>query len=229
MSPLLGAQPVGGKPALPPHMFVTIRTSDSRHTLTALMGQAMPTITDGRGGWSEVARSRKPSVIEWLGPSTHKATVEILLDEWQRQGSVESAMATVDAIAPLTPTTETPVVYVSGVPTIPATTPWVVQAAVPSDWVLRPDGRITRVTYAFDLLQWRQGDVVVRNSPAKSAAAKAGTTRGKARVHTVKAHETLSSIAATFLGSASKWQTIATLNGLRSPNNLRVGQVLKLP
>ena len=64
----------------PASMRLTIKTVDGRHSLTGLIGQNQPSVTDGRGGWQEVARARKPSVIEWLGPASHKATVEVLLD-----------------------------------------------------------------------------------------------------------------------------------------------------
>ena len=46
---------------------------------------------------------------------------------------------------------------------------------------------------------------------------------------TVKRGDTLGSIAARLLGSASKWKTLADLNKIRDPNKLKVGQVLKVP
>jgi nucleoid-associated protein YgaU len=168
-------------------------------------------------------------VIEWLGPNSHKASVELLLDAWATGGDVTAQVTTVNALSPVAPTAETPVVYVSGVQLIPATIPWVIQGVTWTDQMLNAAGRIARVTVAFDLLQWRQGDVVVRNSPAKAAAVLTKTTRAKARTVTVKRGDTLSSLAAKYLGSASSWQKIATLNGLRDPNHLKVGQVLKLP
>lgn len=47
--------------------------------------------------------------------------------------------------------------------------------------------------------------------------------------HTVKRGETLSKIAAAHLGNAQRYPEIARLNGIRNPNRIRVGQVLKIP
>ena len=233
MSPAIGASPVGQTnvpppPPLPSTMSITLKTSDGRHTLTGLIGQNEPRVTDGRGGWQEVARTRKPAVIEWLGPASHKATIEILLDAWASGGTIDSQLAIVEAIAPLSPTVETPTVYVVGWPLIPSTIPWVVQTAIPSDALRRRDGRMARVTMTFDLLQWRQGDVVVRNSPGKAAASKAGTSASKPRTVVVRKGDTLGALAARYLGSASKWTVLAKLNNIRSPNNLKVGTTIKL-
>jgi LysM repeat protein len=49
------------------------------------------------------------------------------------------------------------------------------------------------------------------------------------RTYTVKKGDTLSSIAAHQLGKSSRWTEIAGLNGLRDPNRINVGQVLRLP
>ena len=230
---MLGAQPVGAiaptrATVLPSYMSITIKTSDGRHSLTGIIGENEPQVTDGRGGWQEVARTRKPAVIEWLGPASHKASVEVLLDAWADGGTVEAQVAVVDAIAPLSPTVETPTVYVFGWPLIPSTIPWVVQTAVPTGALRRTDGRLARVTYTFSLLQWRQGDVVVRNSPGKAAATKAGTSASKPRTVVVKKGDTLGALAAKYLGSASKWTVLASLNGIRSPNNLKAGTTIKL-
>lgn len=227
----LNAPTIGGVTTVTGHPAITqltLRTSDGRHTLTGLIGENEPTVTDGRGGWSEVARLRKPSVIEWLGPNSHKATVEILLDAWGSGGTVEPQLAVVEAIAPLSPTVETPTVYVVGWPHIPATIPWVVQSAAPSGTLRRADGRVARVLFTFDLLQYRAGDVVVRNSPAKAAVAKAGTSRSQPKTVPARAGDTLGSLAAKYLGSASKWPTLAKLNGIRNPNTLKAGQKIKL-
>lgn len=45
----------------------------------------------------------------------------------------------------------------------------------------------------------------------------------------VKSGDTLTSIAARVLGSVSRWQEIAGLNGIDDPLSLRVGQHLKMP
>lgn len=49
------------------------------------------------------------------------------------------------------------------------------------------------------------------------------------RIHTVRAGETLSSIARQELGAQARWKEIAALNGLTEPYRLRAGAELKLP
>lgn len=47
--------------------------------------------------------------------------------------------------------------------------------------------------------------------------------------YTVVAGDTLSGIAARVLGDASLWVALASLNGIRDPNSIAPGQILKLP
>ena len=62
-----------------------------------------------------------------------------------------------------------------------------------------------------------------------TAAASGTPGRPSARLYTVEAGDSLSSIALTLYGSATKWVDIAQANPLVDPNRLKVGQELKLP
>jgi hypothetical protein len=206
----------------------TIRSADKRHTLTAPLGPTQPEITDGRGGWTEVARPRKPAIAEWEGPALVKGTLEIILDAWRTGGTTTRAQAVVNALAPLSPKSEPPTVYVYGVPQIPSTIPWLVQSVTWTDWLERHDGQPARVTVSFELLERRFGEVVTRTSAAKRSAGRHGTP-AKTRTYVIKKGDTLSSVAARMLGKASRWPEIAKLNGLRSSQPIKVGYKLRLP
>jgi nucleoid-associated protein YgaU len=206
----------------------TIRTADKKYTLTATLGPTQPSISDGRGGWTEVARPRKAAIAEWQGVSLIKASLEIVLDAWRTGGTTTRDQATVNAIAPLSPKAEPPTVYIYGVPQIPSTIPWLVQAVTWSDWLERTDGQPARVTVAFDLLERRFGEVVTRTSATKRSTVRNGTP-ARTRTYTMKAGDTLSSVAARMLGKASRWPEIAKLNGLRSTQKIKVGFKLRLP
>jgi LysM repeat protein len=210
---------------------ITIATTDKRLKVVALPGPNDPTITEGRGGWSEVARPRRIAISEWTGPALHKAHVELLLDAWAVGGTVDAQIAIIDQMAPRSPQSEPPIITVVGYPSIPNNLQWSIQSVSPADQLRRPDGRTTRITLVLELLEYRVSDlVVVRPSPAKASVARNSTpTPSTATTVTVKAGDTLSSIAARYLGSAAKWSSIASLNGIRDPNRLTIGQVLKLP
>jgi len=217
----------------PKAALITIATVDSRISLTTLPGPNNPEITEGRGGWSEVTRPRRVAISEWTGPALHKANIELLLDGWQLNQSVEALEATMERLAPRSPLVEPPVVVVKGYPGVPANLQWSIQQVDPTDRIRRTDGSTVRVTLVVQLLEYRVSDLVVpRTSPAKRSAARTGaspTTRSVPNSYTVKAGDTLSSIAAQLLGSSQQWPAIATLNGIRDGNRLKVGQVLKLP
>lgn len=52
---------------------------------------------------------------------------------------------------------------------------------------------------------------------------------GQHPIYYVRYGDTLSSIARTYLGDGNRWMTICQLNGLQNPNQLFVGQPLKMP
>ena len=62
MSPL-GVGTIGSVPSL---QSITVRSVDGRYVLTGIAGPEPAEITDGRGGWEEVARNRKPAITQWI-------------------------------------------------------------------------------------------------------------------------------------------------------------------
>lgn len=237
MSPMLGSGPVGAVPpgsaggASPSPWHVTIRSEDGQHTFTGLSGPDPAELQDGRGGWEEVQRNRRPPVTQWVGASLLKTTVVVWLSRWGEQASVEPDLKTLDSLAPLSPTTDPPRVTVTGAPGVPPTIRWVIQSVAVAERLRLPSGATARAQVTIELLEYRPGDVVVvRQSATKRSQVRNGTpAKTKPKTYTVRKGDTLSAISARLLGSASKWQTIAKLNGIRNPNNLKVGQTLKLP
>jgi nucleoid-associated protein YgaU len=75
--------------------------------------------------------------------------------------------------------------------------------------------------------------------PAKQGAAAAGKTAAArerkadepppARTHKVKKGDTLSKLAARYLGDATRWREIQRLNDISDPTAVREGATLKLP
>jgi LysM repeat protein len=77
-------------------------------------------------------------------------------------------------------------------------------------------------------------EVVVKVDPVKKKAKKVATTVNRQtskvipKTHTVKQGETLWGICKKHLGDGSKYTTVAKLNGIKNPNSIGVGMVLKL-
>ena len=68
-----------------------------------------------------------------------------------------------------------------------------------------------------------------RASPRSGAAQPPKRRTAAPRTHVVRAGETLSGIAATFLSDSSRWGELAHLNGIRDPRNVPIGTTLRLP
>lgn len=207
----------------------TIRTSDGHRTVTALLGPQVPTVSGGIGGWSEVTRPRRSAVAEWTGTGLMTATLQLVLDGYATGRPVTGTLAALTAMAPRD--TEPPGVRVSGAWPIPPEVTWAIQSLTPSDQILSPAAAVLRVTVTIELIERALTHTVVRSSPAKRHRSRTGTgsDRARTRTYTVRSGDTLGAIAARLLGTASRWREIATLNRLRDPNRLTVGQRLRIP
>lgn len=71
------------------------------------------------------------------------------------------------------------------------------------------------------------------SKPAAKPVSKPSTVTtkptGSVTTYVVKKGDTLSAIAGRLLGEPSRWQEIASLNGVRDPRKLQIGQRLKIP
>src|SRR5690606_10761599 len=114
---------------------------------------------------------------------------------------------------------------------------WVIQAIVPeaSSVVLGDNGELLRLSATITLVEYVEADVLVpvsSPSPAKrlnDQTAAAGGAPTSARTYTLKFGDTLWGIAQRELGAGKRYTEIAELNGIRDPNRVPVGTVLKLP
>lgn len=192
------------------------------------------------GGWSQTEHPRGNATVEWQGRPLGSVAFPLLLQarrpgasglQPDRLGSVERDVATLVGWGrPVPPLNEPPVLRLDYGPG--ETGLYVLQSLSPTGQERRRASDLARwlVELDVELLEWREPTLVV--SPAARVAARptpAGTARPSGRTYTVRAGDTLNAIAARLLGSASRWQELARLNGLRDPRRLRVGQVLRLP
>jgi hypothetical protein len=193
-------------------------------------------------GWLAVDRPRRRQGLEWVGHKARTLTTPVRFDRFKKGGrSVELECRAIDNAVDRWLMLEGPPTYRLAGP-IPWThLTWVVAAVEWGDYLRRDsDGERVRQDLRITWLEFESLDVVL--SPAKRAqeaiaAAKPPTAAGTPapaggaapRVYTVVRGDTLSKIAASQLGNHARWGEIASLNGLRDPNRIAVGQRLKLP
>jgi hypothetical protein len=197
--------------------------------VTALLGDGIPKLL-ADSGWQVVARPRRVGFTDWQGNSPRAQVIPILLDGYETETSVERQISVLQAWmrVPLGTTGEPHQVRVSG-PVLLTNLTWVITSIEPGDEIKRlSDGARVRAAMDVTLTEYISPDVTVRRRPTHAARARHSSTHSN-RTYTVRSGDTLSSIAAHQLGDASRWREIATLNNLRDPDSIKVGQVLRLP
>ena len=202
--------------------------------VTALLGQE-PAAVPGEGGWSFVSRPRRVGFTEWDGYDPYVLTLPILFDGFAANRSVERDIATLTDMMrkPVGPRKQPALLRIIA-PGVPMTNLlWVLNGMVQGDVIRRPDGPRVRAFFTLTFLEYVSADILVAARPASpAAAAVARNPAGAAattRTYTVKKGDSLWSIAARQLGDGKRWMEIRDLNGLRDPNRLAVGSVLRLP
>lgn len=204
--------------------------------VTALMGASPPLVTSS-GGWVSLARPKRLGFTSWEGFSPRSLTVDLLLDgvaEGRSQQSQYDALVRImrRKVGPEEQPSPVRVLGPAIVGSLSAL--WVIQSVTqdPATVVRSSSGTLLRAAVTVEFLEYVEADVVISQvspSPAKRLNNAAADKPVSARTHTVKYGDTLSSIAAKYLGSWSRYSEIAELNGIRDPNNVPVGTVLKLP
>ena len=191
------------------HVFALTRTAQ----VTALLGANGAHITTGYGKWEEVAVPRGVPFTQWTGRSLWQMDLELLLDGWSQQRSVEGEITQLELMAlrpgiapggkPLV--TPPPIRIVGAVPHTELT--WVVGGL---DWgdCLRSfqTGQRLRQAVAMHLLEYVE-ETSVRALPPPAPPP---------RKHKVAKGDNLKKLAARLLGKSSRWPEIVKLNkGLR--------------
>jgi len=195
-------------------------------------------IGTGSGGWQIVDRPRSVSALQWYDRSPKSLTLKLVMTSEQINGysggSIESACQTFETWTDKVPgTVIPPILAVSGpVPGIQYL--WAIY-----DYEFGPAIRDSSAGYrvqqnlSVTLYEYNAPLNGVLGAPTPVIAwiqtVLGQNTQSSYLLYTVRAGDTLSSIAAFIYGDQSKWSEIAALNNLRDPNNIYAGQTLKLP
>lgn len=188
-------------------------------------------------GWVVVSRPKQKAFTAWEGHNPYTMTIKVMFDNVYEDQPVETEYNDLHRImrSPVGPKKEpSPVRLIGALPLKELL--WVVQEIDQDEGSIirrQRDGQMIRCAATVTLLEYVEADVAisVRPSPARAAVerqAAAGDPPVQ-RNYTVKQGDTLSKIAASLLGSYRRYPEIASLNGIRDPNRISPGQVLKIP
>jgi LysM repeat protein len=215
-------------------------------TVRGLRGNTPPTPAAGTGGWQLVPRPRRKSLTQWKGIDPFQQQFSLIFDGLANDQSVEPSCLALEQMArPPAEQTPPPIVRVVGVVPHPELDyvigdgnggpglAWGDVLYSPSGYRIRQEVTVTLLEYvADDRVASVPAAARARQQTAAQAAAAAATAGGhpaKTHSYTVKSGDTLTSIAASQLGAASRWTEIAQLNGLHDPYTITVGQKLRMP
>lgn len=181
------------------------------------------TPSDGYGGWEVIDRPNRAGLTDWKGRNPFSLTVPGLL--YQGGDSVEPDRRALDQLATGSPPE---IVAITGralpIPQV-CTGRWVIEDVQWGEEVRRgTDGSLTR-KHVTVVLREHVADTLLRKSTKSSRIGGHQVIRH----YRVKEKDTLESIAARELGSATRWVDIAALNGLRSSGQLKPRMLLRLP
>lgn len=232
--------------------FITLTSTSPRLSVTALRGQSGAVPVSGTIGWTEVPRPKRKALTTWDGNSPLRVLLPIILgirpgsDSFIDDTSAAGDRTTLERMAqPSAVGAEPPIITIVG-PMLHNDVRWVIEDF---DWDPNPmssptgKGFVVRQAVTVHLLEHVAGDSIIEQSAAartRAVAATKSATAAKAagsstaqtthaKTYVVKAGDTLSSIAARVLGNYKRWNEIATLNNIRDPNTITVGQELRLP
>lgn len=222
------------------------------------LGSEIPAPVAGTGiaKYNTINRKRRRNALEYDSEDPIQITFSVLLDGWEDEVSMIEPYNRIWGWAARSALPTMPTVIRTEGPVPFSYIRWVItnieQLEVrqrESDWALiYADLKLT-------LQEWNDIDLIVNPPPAASPAAEAAKqwwetydwaneTNPKLRIalgmdplpppspqrtYTVKQGDTLSRIAQRELGNASRWPEISNINGIRDPNRIFPGQVLRLP
>ena len=202
-------------------------------SVLVLLGDGYPKWTT-KGGWQFTGRTRRTSMTEYIGDDPYQMVIPCILDGYSTNTFVEGPLESLRRMMTniVGPRREPALVRVTGAAIPLSNVNWVIQTIDITSEIRREDGPRIRAEFDVTLFQYVAPDILVSSSRPPSPAAAAQTRNGspvQQRTYTVRSGDTLSAIASRLLGNAGRWGEIASLNGIRDPRTLRIGQVLRIP
>jgi hypothetical protein len=184
--------------ATPPLGYVSIECDDPPSSVVCRLGEERPEVTDGYGGWNEVARPRRTTVTTWAGVPARRMSLSILMDNWAAGIGIEYLIRRLERMALPRSGGQPPTVKVDAagghLPYQGKT--WVIDAIAWGDALMNSLGNRTRQAATLTLLEYVSDDLIeakkrsaaqrrrakqqaAKNSKGKNAKAKRKATAKK--------------------------------------------------
>ena len=190
------------------------------------------------GGWQIVDRPRQVAAAQWYDRSPWQLTGKAAIDSYTMFGnnntSVEPNCQLVEGWMDKVPGTQLPPILSITGPVPGIQREWVLFKASFSKAVRDPQAGF-RVYQEVDLTLYEYNAPLTTisglPSPAQTAQANlaAQTAAQSYNLYTAAQGDTLVTIAASQMGSWTLWTQLSTLNNVRDPNSVVVGQIIKIP
>jgi LysM domain len=194
--------------ATPPLGWVRIRSTDPPITIQCRLGPDAPNVTQGYGGWSEVARPRRSTLSVWQGIPALRMDLSILLDRFRIQSSIEQQIAQLERLSGPSASDGAPArvkITARGNAVPRQGRIWVIDSLSWGDRAMNAKGNRVRQQVTLGLLEYVHDVRVDQGSPAQRQVAKAKATKtrvGAPRKRVVATKGRLSTSPATAPRSA---------------------------
>jgi hypothetical protein len=206
--------------------YVTITSQSPALRVRALMDADAPVITQGYGGFDEIARPGRRSIVTWQGVPPYRMSLALLLDGWRKRESVDADCAALERMAStLRAFQPPPKVRVRGSAVPKSALDWRIDELAWGDVLRNKVGTRLRQRVTLTLVQAVDEGKGVRVSAAANRRASGRSVVLAAPGGSVA----LQRLASRELGAAKRWKEIAKLNGIRTPARVKAGTYLRLP
>ena len=209
-----------------PDQFVTLTSQSPALRVRALMDADAPVITQGYGGFEEVARPGRRSLVSWTGAPPYRMSLALVLEGWRSRESVDAACAALERMASMPRAFQSPPkVRVSGAAVPKAGLDWRIDELTWNDSLRARSGARLRQRVSLTLVQAVDEGKGVRVSAAANRRLSGRSVILAAPGGSVALHR----LASRELGASKRWKEIARLNGIRTPARVKAGTLLRLP
>lgn len=221
-----------------PSSYVLIKCAKlgDKGTVHCLMGEEVPRITGGYGGWNVADRPRKRASIEYEGLPPLQMQLEVVLDAWGwdiPRDSVNDDLEALEKMAsPLASggrNAPPPSVTIEG-KAIPRdkTVPWVIEDIEWGSTIVGTEGQVLRQTAQLTLLQADVMEHERKLGPTRIRTPRPPGSQPTSKFHWKKG-DTWMKVAKRLMGSAKHATVLARHNGFRRPKKPKVGYKVKVP